>query len=53
MVALARSREATFPGVILFQTLAVLLGLMFYFVSPSYSLTVELVFQGPLKVLGP
>ena len=40
------------PGVILFQTLAGLLGIV-YFVSPRYRLTVELLCQGLLKVSGP
>ena len=31
-----------------FQTLAGLVGIFIYFVTPSYSLTVELVCQGPL-----
>ena len=40
-------------GVTSFQTLAGLLGIFFYLVSPSYSLTMELVCQGPLEVSGP
>ena len=37
-------------GVTSFQNLAGLLDILFYFVSPSYSLTVELVCRRPLEV---